>query len=139
MNLIYFRVEQSPWSCFRWGCKAISMCFGVGKPATTRQTSWARLITCSYCLGLTGHHHPPRGGIRYQPCHSVDILQLILSDASKYDTFISGFNIVHSIWVSMDFQNSFLKNVSKNMAPSLKRDSSRHDTNCVITASHELV
>ena len=54
-TLLYFRVEQSPCSCSLGMCNAISMCFGVGK------TSWARLITYSYCLGLKGHHYQPQG------------------------------------------------------------------------------
>ena len=42
-------------------CNAISMSFGVGKTPTARQTSWARLRKYSYCLGLTGRHHPHQG------------------------------------------------------------------------------
>ena len=47
------------WLVFSLGmCYAISMSFVVGKPPTARQTSWARLRKYSYCLELTGHHHP---------------------------------------------------------------------------------
>ena len=42
-------------------CNAISMSFGVGKAPTARQMSWARLRKYSYCVGLTGRHHPPQG------------------------------------------------------------------------------
>ena len=50
------------WLLFSVGmCNAISMSFGVGKPPTTRQISWARLRKYSYCLGLTGRHHPHQG------------------------------------------------------------------------------
>ena len=50
------------WLLFSLGmCNAISMIFGVGKPPTSRQISWARLIKYSCCLGLTGRHHPHEG------------------------------------------------------------------------------
>ena len=50
------------WLLFSVGmCNVISMSFGVGKPPTTRQISWARLRKYSYCLGLTGRHRPHQG------------------------------------------------------------------------------
>ena len=75
------------WLLFSLGmCNAISMSFGVGKPPSARQISWARLRKYSYCLGLTGRHHP-QVGIRYHISHArwVNRLQLIHCDASKYD------------------------------------------------------
>ena len=64
------------WLLFSLGmCNAISMSFGVGKPPTARQTSWARLRKHSYCLGLTGHHHP----------HTIQY-DTIRYDTIRYDT-----------------------------------------------------
>ena len=86
-----------------------------------------------------------RVGIRYHISHArwVNRLQLIHCDASKYDvlhlrTVISLISL-STPCVSGDFLNSFLKTVTKNMTPSLQRDSSRYDINYVITASHGLV
>ena len=59
MTQIYFRMEQSPCSCFL--CACAMHYFDVGKPATARQTSWAMLRTYSYCLALTSRHQPPQG------------------------------------------------------------------------------
>ena len=50
------------WLLFSLGmCNSISVSFGVGKPPTAREISWARLRKYSYCFGLTGRHHPPQG------------------------------------------------------------------------------
>ena len=79
------------WLLFSLGmCNAISMSFGVGKPPTARQISWAGLRKYSYCLGLTGRHHPHQGRhpVSHQPCQvglPVNRLQLIHCDASTYD------------------------------------------------------
>ena len=79
------------WLLFSLGmCNAISMIFGVGKPPTARQISWARLRKYSHCLGLTGRHI--RVGLRYHISHArwVNGLQLIQCDASKYDVLHLG-------------------------------------------------
>ena len=120
-------------------CNAISMCFGVGKPATTRQTLWARLITYSYCLGLTDHHHPPQGShpLSAMPCGGICCSSLYVMPQrmilSSQDCDLYGLTL-STPWVSSDFLNAFLKIVIKNMAPFLGRCSSRNDINCIITS-----
>ena len=122
-----------PYSILEWNsrlapvfslgmCNAISMCFGVGKPPTTRQTSWARLITYSYCLGLTGqwgHHHPPQGShpLSAMPhgwicCSSFYVMpQRMIPSSQECDLY--GFTLTLSTpWVSRDFLNAFLKIVT---------------------------
>ena len=125
-------------------CNAMLMCFGVGQPSTAWKTSWARLRTWSYCLGLTGHHHPPQGrhplwampcGWTYCSSFSLMPQRMIPSsqDVDTYDLTLS------TPWVSRDFLKAFLKTITKNMAQFLRRWSSRHDINCVVTALHGLV
>ena len=96
------------------------MCFGVGKPATTRQTSWARLITYSYCSGLTGHHqgsHPLSAMSRGWICCSSFYVMPQRMIPSSQDCDLYGLTL-STPWVSRDFRNAFLKIVTKNMAHS---------------------
>ena len=91
------------------------MWFGVGKPPTARQTSWARLKKYSYCLGLTGRHHPPQGRhpVSAMPCGWTDCISFTVMSQSMR-VFIAG---LWSVWFQCplhdfpgDFLNSFLKN-----------------------------
>ena len=108
------------------------MCFGVGKLATTRQTSWTRSITYSYCLGLTGHHHPPQGShpLSAMPrgwicCSSFFVMPQRMIPSSQ-DCDLYGLTL-STPWISRDFLNAFLKIVTQNMAPFLGRYQSRHE------------
>ena len=93
---------------------------------------------------LFGDHHPPQGRHPLSPmpcgwmcCSSFYVMpQRMIPSSQDFDLYDL---TLSTSWVSRDFLNALLKTLTTNMAPCLRRCSSRHAINCVITALPWLV